>query len=95
MLQSWFPFLGQLANTLYLIKRPHPAKAGDSTTCTSSLIDPELAVVLEGKKSAPQVPREWKHDSPTPTHELCLLTYVLAMQNSHHLHNTPHSPVVS
>ena len=41
-----------------LIKRPHPVKAGDSTTCTPALIDPELAVVLKGKKSAPQVPRE-------------------------------------
>ena len=73
MLHSWCPFLGQLAVTLYLIKRPHPAKTGNNTTCTPALIDPELAVVLEGKKSAPQVPREWKNDSPTRTHELCLL----------------------
>ena len=58
-----------------LIKQPHPAKAGDSTTCTSAFIDPELAVVLEGKKSAPQVPREWKNNSPTQTHDLCLLIY--------------------
>ena len=48
--------LGQLAVTLYLIKRPHSAKAGDSIFCTSALIESELAVVLEGKKSAPQVP---------------------------------------
>ena len=38
-----------------LIKQPHPAKAGHNTTCTS-LTDPELAVVFEGKKSASQVP---------------------------------------
>ena len=56
MLHTLFPLLEQLANTLYLIKRPHPAKAGSNTTCTPALIGPELAVVLEGKKSAPQVP---------------------------------------
>ena len=73
MLYSWFPISGELAVTLYLIKQPHPAKAGSNTTCTPALIDPELAVVFEGKKSAPQVPREWKNNSPTRTHKLCLL----------------------
>ena len=58
-------FKGELAVTLYPIKRPHLAKAGSNTTCTPALIDPELAVVLKGKKSAPQVPREWKNNSPT------------------------------
>ena len=55
MLHACGPFLGQLAVTLYLIKWPHPAKAGSNTNCTSALIDPELAVVFEGKKSGPQV----------------------------------------
>ena len=73
MLHSLFPLFGQLAVTLYPIKRPYPAKAGSNTTCTPALIDPEFAVVLEGKKSAPQVPREWKNNSPTQTHDLCLL----------------------
>ena len=53
----------------------HPVKLAIAQLAPQQPVDPELAVVLEGKKSAPQVPIEWiqKSDSPTETHELCLL----------------------
>ena len=95
MLQSWFPFLGQLANT-YIVSHPHAScKAGDSTTCSTTTCRSWTCCSTRGQEvsstGAYRVdPEKWFSNWNTWT----MSSNIVAMRNSHHLHNTPHSPVM-